>query len=431
MATDVEIGNIVRKAIILNILKLTKKKQKLLKRFVNEYLSVSNKHLLELPFADTTTDLHHLTYDSIRQTSFLPSDIVQEARKDAWKIKPHMIHSGYNGIFSFKHSSIRLNQRWFRYIMSNRGNPCFKITYSPRKTFTLPVKLDKQFERFTSFLNAGWQFNNVSLLHDGRIAVVLDKQFEQPENDKRFVIGIDINSPCVALAVFDTVSSKVVKQLYLGQNIAPKQKLFTERRSKLQELADNNSERAKKSLKQLRSKQSNFTKTRCGQVASGVINIALQYDASVCIEKLKKLKAEKGEKNKKARKKINRIPYKLLKDFLQRNCEEQNIPFNIVDAYHTSKWCTHCGAVNNGHHSSNYSLYKCKQCNQIVNSDRKASLAVAVKSVLERKSHDITNSAFVQISNTQVPVNGLLRPDDKVSADVVHLRSPLMESHRF
>jgi transposase len=106
------------------------------------------------------------------------------------------------------------------------------------------------------------------------------------------------------------------------------------------------------------------------------------------------------------------------------------VPLHEVDAYHTSKWCPHCGAVNDGHTSGNHALYKCKECGLIVNSDRKASLAIAIKSVLERTSHNFTNLNPIQISNTQVPVNGLLRPNE-VGWNQVAAQHPnqLMESH--
>lgn len=67
-----------------------------------------------------------------------------------------------------------------------------------------------------------------------------------------------------------------------------------------------------------------------------------------------------------------------------------------------------------------YAIYKCRKCKQIVNSDRKASLAIAVKSVLERRSQGLTNIDFIQISRTRVPVNGLLRFDDKIGSRAVH-----------
>ena len=87
-------------------------------------------------------------------------------------------------------------------------------------------------------------------------------------------------------------------------------------------------------------------------------------------------------------------------------------PLIEINPYHTSKWCTHCGAINRGHQTTNYALYVCKSCKQIVNSDRKASLAVAVKSVLERNAHNLNSLSSIQISKTQVPVNGLLSSDD-------------------
>lgn len=418
----------MRKCIVLNNRDLTKTKSKLLKLIVSEYLQVLNKHLIELPFADSSEDLHFFTYSHIRNNSFLPSDIVQEARKDSWKMKKHMIKSGYNGTFEFSRCSIRLNKRWFRYIMTKRKNPCFKITYSPRKTFTIPIKKDRQFERFLSFLNDGWTFNNISLLRNGKIAVILDKEFSDLDINQRYVLGIDVGSR-FAISIFDTKTSNVVKQMYFGKDIAPRQKRFFERRSYLQYLADNGSARARKSLKQLKRKEYNFTNTRMGQITKEIVTLAKSYNACISFENLKNIKTVKF--NKKANRKISRIPYAKFKEFLLSNCALLKVPYHKIDPYHTSKWCTHCGAVNKGHHSSNYSLYICKKCKQIVNSDRKASLAIAIKSVLKRKPQSLTNSDFIQISKTRVPVNGLLRSNDDVVVNAVHNTSIPMESHQF
>jgi len=97
----------------------------------------------------------------------------------------------------------------------------------------------------------------------------------------------------------------------------------------------------------------------------------------------------------------------------------------VVDAYHTSKWCSHCGAVaKSGHASNNYALFRC-ECGQIVNSDRKASLAVAVKSLLVRKH---TPKVFFQLTSGQVPVNGLMRSNEGFGFDAVHCESTPKES---
>jgi len=399
----------VRKCIILNGLDLTSKKSAILNDFINEYLKILDSHLMLLPLADSSTELHHLTYSNIRKTSFLPSDIIQEARKDVWKIRKSI--KGYNRTFKFNSCSIRLNNRWFKYIQTKRGNPCFKITYSPKKTFAIPIQKDRQFQRFNDFLKNNWTFNNISLLKDGKISIVLEKEFKKPDINHRYVVGIDVGSFALAsVTVFDIKTSKVIKQLYFGRDVSIGQRRYIERRAKLQSLTDKGYHRASHNFKRLKKKQFNFVKTRSGQIAKEIVNLAKRYNAYISIEKLENLRGRRRQFSKKVNKKINCIPYGKFKEFLKSNCEMFQVPLYEVDAYHTSKWCPRCGALNKGHHSGNYSLYKCK-CGLVVNSDRKASLAIAVKSVLERnKTHELIR--IIQISKIQVPVNGLLRSDE-------------------
>ncbi|MBI5347318.1 MAG: IS200/IS605 family element transposase accessory protein TnpB [Candidatus Aenigmarchaeota archaeon] len=300
----------MRKCVVLNNMDLTSRKSNILDSLFSEYLRAIDAHCLHLPDADSSIDLHHLTYSSIRKTSFLPSDIVQEARKDAWKNRKGIEQSGYNGNFEFKKCSIRLNKRWFKYVKSERGNPCFKITYSPRKSFVIPVETDRQFERFQTFLGDGWTFDNISLLSDSRISVVLEKNFEKSETEKRFVIGVDIGSSTLAAAtVFDIQTSKVVRQLYFGRDVAKRQRRFIKRRAYLKSLADKGSHRARKSLQRLKVMQRNFVKTRSGQIAKEIVNLAKSYDAYISVEKLKNIRGKKGKFNRKVNQKISKIPY--------------------------------------------------------------------------------------------------------------------------
>lgn len=422
------LSEFVRKCIVLNNRVLSERKTDILETFFDEYSKALEMTLLQLPLAVSATDLHHLTYSGIRKTSTLPSDIVQEARKDVWKVRKHI---RYNGKFSINNGSIRLNKRWFKFVKTERGNPCFKITYSPHKTFTIPIKTDRQFQRFNSFVDDGWEFDNISLFVDGKVSVVLEKEFEEPSDNKRYTLGIDIGSSTLAcVSIYDIKTSKVVRQLYFGRDVAVRQRRYSERRDKLKSLADNGSHRAIQHLRKLGRKQFNFVKTRSGQIAKEIVKLAVKYDAYISIEKLKRLRGRRGQFNKKANRKINRIPYGKFIEFLKSDCKMFQVPLYEVDAYHTSKWCSKCGALNNGHYSGNYSLYKCRKCGQIVNSDRKASLAVAVKSVLERnKTHELTILSSIQISKTQVSVNGLLRSDDVVSEVAVQHKYQPMECH--
>ena len=407
------------KTALLNCVPLTNKKREIRNSFFKEYLRVLNVTLKSLPDAKSSNDLHHLTYFNIRKTSFLPSDIVQEARKEVWA-KRKTVKNG------FKRCSIRLNKRWFRFFTTERATPCFKVTYAPYKTLTIPIALDGGYDRFNQFLDDGWVIKTISLL-DSRIAVTIDKDFDVPDSINRYVVGVDVGSTTLAaVTVFDTLKNHVVKQLYFGRDVAIRQRRIADRRALLRSKADKGSDQAKKSLNRLANKQFNFVKTRSGQIAKEIVELAIEYNASIAIEKLT-IRGRKHRFNKSANRKINLIPYAQFRDFLMSNCTEYSVYLDQVDPYHTSKWCPYCGAVNKGHDSSNYALYRCKECGKVVNSDRKASLAVAIKSALVREHTQGLTNLFSQFTRAKVPVNGLFRPDDEVLSFAVHNINPLME----
>ncbi|GCC11585.1 hypothetical protein IPdc08_01641 [archaeon] len=65
----------------------------------------------------------------------------------------------------------------------------------------------------------------------------------------------------------------------------------------------------------------------------------------------------------------------------------------------------------------------------IVNSDRKASLAVGIKSALVRELQGLIKPFLLsQFTRDGVAVNQLFRPDDRVLSGAVHFTQPLMES---
>ena len=158
-------------------------------------------------------------------------------------------------------------------------------------------------------------------------------------------------------------------------------------------------------LRRLKTREFDFVNTNIGQMVKEITNLALKYDADISIENLKRF----SPKGKKFNREVMRIPFLTFRKNLEQRCFDKKITLNAVDAWHTSKFCSNCGAVGKGHNSSNYALFRCKKCGVVVNSDRKASMNIAIKSLLERR--DTTNHDSFQISNRRVPVNGLIRPD--------------------
>ncbi len=217
-----------------------------------------------------------------------------------------------------------------------------------------------------------------------------------PSRHNRNVLGIDINARDFAYTIM-TPEGEVLKQGYLGQHIWARKRHFEERRALLHSL------NALNKLKQMKHRQRDYVKTNIGQMVREIILLAKRYWADVSIERLSRFRPKGRGFNRKAM----TIPFSLFREVLEGRCFDNGIMLNRVDAYHTSKWCSHCGAVGNGHDGGNYSLFRCKECGLTMNSDRKASLAMAVKTLLERSG--LHGQTKFQVSGRRVPVSGLIR----------------------
>ncbi|MDA4119354.1 MAG: transposase [Thaumarchaeota archaeon] len=266
----------------------------------------------------------------------------------------------------------------------------------PRDRVAVPIRKNREWDRFAGLLGGGWSCTTFGLTPKLEIAAYLSKE-EVSFVPQRNIIGVDINVKNFAYTVL-APSGDVLRQGYLGQQIWVKKRQFEERRALLQRL------NTRKKLKGLRHGNRNYVKTNIGQLVAEIIKSAKKYDAdTITIERLRRFKARGRRFNRR----VMGIPFYLFRQILEGRCFDSGIKLSRVDPYHTSKWCTRCGAVGAGHSGGNYALYRCEECGQVVNSDRKASLAVAVKSLLERNGCS-TIEAF-QISGRRVPVSGLLR----------------------
>ena len=107
-----------------------------------------------------------------------------------------------------------------------------------------------------------------------------------------------------------------------------------------------------------RTRESDFVETNLGQMIKEIMNLALKYDADIAIENLKRF----SPKGKRFNKTVMRIPFFAFKQNLVSRCFDNGITLNIVDSWHTSKWCSRCGAVGDGHSKGNYALFRCKEC---------------------------------------------------------------------
>jgi IS605 OrfB family transposase len=267
----------------------------------------------------------------------------------------------------------------------------------PRNRIAVPIKKNRNLERYFDLLKNGWACKTYGLTSHLDIVAYLSKEdIELPS--KKNVLGIDFNAKRIAVSVLSD-KGKVLHQNYFGMNIWIKRKKIMRRRSIMQSFNNVSA------LQRLKTRERNFVDTNLGQMIKGITDLALRFDADISIENLKRFRP----KGKRFNKIVMRMPFLKFKEILTSRCFDKGITLDIVDSWHTSKFCNHCGAVGKGHDSSNYALFRCKECGVVMNSDRNASRNIALKCLLERK--DSINHKPFQISNRSGLVNDHLLPN--------------------
>ena len=154
---------------------------------------------------------------------------------------------------------------------------------------------------------------------------------------ERNVLGVDIKDKDFAYSAL-TRERRVPKQGYLGQQVWVRERRLAERRALLQSL------NALKKLKRMRHRQRDCVGTNMGQLVREIVLLAKRFDVGVvvAIGRLRRFKL-KGRV----------IPFCLFRRTLEARCVDSGTMLDRVDPYHTSKWCSRCGAVGGGHDGRN------------------------------------------------------------------------------
>jgi IS605 OrfB family transposase len=381
----------MERAILLQVDKITAKKGRILKDFSLKATSEFNRLFEERNFCNTFMEFHKKVYSSVKKNTSFNAQIICDLERMVWRSKGKA--KGITVKFNVPRNCKTFSTKYFDFI---------ELGIYPRNRIAVPIKKNRNWQRYSDLLKSGWVCKTYGLTSNLEIVAYLSKE-EVGLAPKKNVMGIDFNAKRIAVSVLSG-KGKVLYQNYFGMNIWVKRKKIMRRRSLMQ--SSNNLS----ALRRLRTRERNFVDTNLGQIIKEITDLALRYNADISIENLKKFRP----KGRKFNKIVMRMPFFKFKEILASRCFDKNITLNIVDAWHTSKFCSHCGAVGKGHSSANYALFRCKKCGVVVNSDRNASKNIALKCLLERKH--ITNHKIFQISNRSGLVNA-----HKVMSDEVGL----------
>jgi IS605 OrfB family transposase len=392
----------------------TKSKLKVLHVFSTTAIGLANNMLDKrwnpetCDWVDTSSEFHQKVYSAGKlQTSF-NTNVVCDIIRSTFRCKAEKL----------KRFTVKFNVPRNCKTFSTKVNFFVELGLYSKKRIAIPIKQNRNYQRFASLIVGGWMCKTYGLTSDGQVVAYLNK--EKEIIGRKNILGIDVNAKHFAVSVISP-NGKVLHQDYFGKEIWIRRRRFMERRALLQRL------KAGQNLKRMRKAESDFIRTNLGLVVRKIILMAKRFDADIAIERLERFKP-KGRKTNRI---IMRIPFYRFRSILEQRCFDHDVHLKEVSSRNTSRWCSHCGALGNGHESSNYSLFRCKKCKQVVNSDRKASLAIAVKTLLERNKHTANQVASIQISSRRVPVNGLLCSDEAGNSFSVRHNYHPMESTRL
>lgn len=398
------------KNIELSLLEPTKCKLEQLDKLYSEYLACAKEtfSFWQSNKGITQNILHHFTYKQFRLKYKLPAQLIIKARGIVWNRRKICEE--------IRRLPIDFDLRCFKYGRTKRNTPFFAFSgMIKNKMMVLPIAKNRLFQRFESHTSNGWIFKSCHLIKRDKwiLQVCIKKEFICKESGN--ILGIDINAGCFALTIMNR-NKKVLKQIYLGQDILHKRRKINIRKDKLKSIYDKTfSNRALRSLRNIKRFEYNFVRTRLFQISNQIIVLANQFNIShIVIEDLKFLRVGKKLGNSKGRKVngiINKIPYFKFRNALTIIAIQQQINVVAINSYRTSKTCSKCGYVNQ---IGTKRELKCKSCGFTINRDLNASRNLINNFLLGR---DTTNSA--KISSSQIPDRRVLVNAPLLLRDVV------------
>ena len=404
----------VVKTITLNLLEPTRVKQEKLIQLEHRYREALF-FVVAKGIKARRTKLQTMFYEDVRGFG-LHSQIANDLFKDAVAI--------LNNGGQVKRVTIPYNiPRSGKFAYTKNGNPVVSIATLDGR-IAISIAMDGAYQRYEELLEQGYDTTFFRLNHF-KIHVTLKKDFEIRQ-DYDAVLGVDVGVKRLAAVSIVDREGRILKQLYLGQDVGGRQRDIDLRRSKLKSYAKKGVRpcEAQQCLRRLRKYESSYTTTRCWQVAHEIVRLAERCNAFIAIEDLSGLKDAKG--NRKGNRKSKRMPYHRFRVALESVAGQNGIKVVAVCPRGTSHICSRCGA--NG--IRNRAIFKCPNCGNIMNADRNASVNVAIRAGI---SHPNTNGFFFALgSNGNLPVNARACVHDGVGIRCLqHSYQPPRHAHSF
>ena len=160
----------MQKCLPLNLLKPTKRKERLLRETYRTFFSMVREALGHVGDVRSRAELHSETYDKFRGKYEVASQLIIEATSYAWSVRKTV--EGRIG-----KCVVRFDRRLFSFKETGRGNPVLSLRLNKAR-IGLPISQDGAYRRLQEHLKDGWRLASVIMKRDLRFLAVLRKAFQ-------------------------------------------------------------------------------------------------------------------------------------------------------------------------------------------------------------------------------------------------------------
>ena len=304
--------------------------------------------------------LHHLTYQTMRELTGLPSNFVCSARTvvaEAYKREPKPKRAHHWKV----NSGIRFDARTLTLKIEER-----KATLSTKRG---RIKVGLIFGRYhQQYLDGGWKIAHTAMLikqkRDWYLCLVADKEI--PDATGGNVIGVDSGIRKIAtLSTGKVFKGGSISQLRLRR--------FKQRRSlKTKPEGHKRTRSQRRLLKRLSGRERRAVDWKLWNAANGIVREAVKAEASVIvIEDLKGIR-DRVRVAKKRRLIHHGWPFSSLFSKLAHVDSKKGLKVESCDARNTSRTCSRCGHCDKGNRKSQ-AEFRCLSCGYSHNADYNAS----------------------------------------------------------
>ncbi|MFB1064858.1 RNA-guided endonuclease InsQ/TnpB family protein [Natrinema sp. H-ect4] len=235
-------------------------------------------------------------------------------------------------------------------------------------------------------LNGQFQFGTADVLkkngdHYLHITIRTEEVPEiQVEQDNTF-IGVDINESNVMLTAAKE-DGEILDTLYLDYNkLKDKRNEYFTKKKRLKKAGKWSI------LEKLSAKEEAATQDFCHKLTRYAVRWIKQFDNPVVVMEDLTGMTEDIEYGAKMNKRLHRLPFRKLQQFLKYKSEWSGVPVEYVDAEYTSQRCPLCGDSDNTTRRSH--RFKCPNCSHQDHADRNASINIAFRAAATfETSHD-------------------------------------------